>query len=66
MEEKINMMGYAYEGYVQKMGLIGHRSLVSRHVNFGQLSSILVWSEETHSEVSPGHWIQSVLSLDGG
>jgi hypothetical protein len=47
MEDKINMMGYAYEGYVQKMGLIGPRSLVSRHVNFDQLSSILVWSEET-------------------
>jgi hypothetical protein len=64
--QHIDMMGKAYEGHVQKMGLIGPLSPIGRRVNFGQLISSLVWVGETHCSSALSHRIYFVLSLDGG
>ena len=37
---------------VQNMDLFGQNGPVAQPTNFGQLSSILVWSQETHNQVS--------------
>jgi hypothetical protein len=55
----------AYEGYVQKMGLIGPMSPIGRRVNFGQLISNLAWVGETRCSSALSHEIHFVLSLDG-
>jgi hypothetical protein len=59
------MMELAYDGYLLKMGLFGQNWQAGRPMNFGQMSSSSVWSEKTHSQVSPSRWIESVLPLDG-
>lgn len=58
-------MELAYDGYLQKMGLFGQNWQVDRPIKFGQTNSCLVWSDKTHSQVSRGRWIESVLPLNG-
>ena len=50
------MMGLAYDGYLQKMGLIGHNWPVGRPMNVGEISSNLVWSKPRERWHSPHQW----------